>query len=303
VNAPLLSRARVFTFRRLSDDDIGAVIDHAVTDIERGLGALNVDILPDARHHLVDKSEGDARTALNALEAAALIARPESRKKDARRVITAPLAEQALQRRVLLYDKTGDNHYDIISAFIKSVRGTDPDAALYYLARMLTAGEDARFIARRLVILASEDIGNADPMALTVANAAAHAVEFVGLPEAQINLAHAVTYLAAAPKSNASYIGLKRALADVEAQQSRPIPKYLRDPRTGTARDKTEIETAEYLYPHDYSGSYVRQQYIPEGVQTQKYYEPTENGRELAIKNRLNALNAIEPKPREEGQE
>lgn len=304
VNAPLLSRARVFTFQRLSDEDIGVVLDNALTDKVRGLGAMNVDIEPDARLHLIDKSEGDARTALNALEAAALIARPESRKMNARRLITAPLAEEALQRRVLLYDKTGDNHYDTISAFIKSVRGTDPDAALYYLARMLTAGEDARFIARRLVILASEDIGNADPMALTVANAAAHAVEFVGLPEAQINLAQAVTYLAAAPKSNASYIGLKRALADVEAQQSRPIPKYLRDPRTATARDKTEPEVGTYLYPHDYSGSYVRQQYIPEGVQTQKYYEPTDNGRELAIKNRLNALfNASEQKQREEGQE
>jgi putative ATPase len=172
VNAPLLSRARVFTFKRLSDEDIAAVIDSALADAERGLGSINVEINDDARRHLIDKSEGDARTALNALEAAALITRPESRKKDARRVITAPLAEEALQRRVLLYDKTGDNHYDTISAFIKSVRGTDPDAALYYLAKMLTAGEDARFIARRLVILASEDIGNADPMGLSVATAA-----------------------------------------------------------------------------------------------------------------------------------
>jgi len=303
VNAPLLSRARVFTFRRLSDEDIATVLDHAITDTERGLGTMNLELKPDARRHLIDKSEGDARTALNALEAAALIARPESRKKDAKRIITAALAEEALQRRVLLYDKTGDNHYDTISAFIKSVRGTDPDAALYYLAKMLTAGEDARFIARRLVILASEDVGNADPMALTVANAAAHAVEFVGLPEAQINLAQATTYLAAAPKSNASYVGLKRALADVEAQQSRPIPKYLRDPRTATARDKTEVSTQEYLYPHDYAGGYVPQQYIPEGVQTQKYYEPTENGRELSIKNRLNALSAAAEKPHEEGQE
>jgi putative ATPase len=299
VNAPLLSRARVFTFQRLSDDDIGTVLDRALADTKRGFGGSNVELEPDARRHLVDKSEGDARTALNALEAAVLIARPDSRKKDSKRHITAPLAEEALQRRVLLYDKTGDNHYDTISAFIKSVRGTDPDAALYYLARMLTAGEDARFIARRLVILASEDIGNADPMALTVATAAAHAVEFVGLPEAQLNLAQATTYLAAAPKSNASYVGLKRAMADVEAQQARPIPKYLRDSRTATARDKTEPDQGPYLYPHDYGG-YVKQQYMPEGVQTQKYYEPTENGRELAIKNRLNALNAAEPKPREE---
>ncbi len=304
VNAPLLSRARVFTFRRLSNDDIGVVLDKALTDVDRGLGSMSVDILPEARAHLIDKSEGDARTALNALEAAALIARPGSRKKDARRIITAPLAEEALQRRVLLYDKTGDNHYDTISAFIKSIRGTDPDAALYYLARMLTAGEDARFIARRLVISASEDIGNADPMAITVANAAAHAVEFVGLPEAQITLAQATTYLASAPKSNASYIGLKRAMADVEAQQSRPIPNYLRDPRTATSRDKTEISTEPYLYPHDYPGSYVPQRYIPDGVQTQKYYEPTDNGRELTIKNRLKALASVEPMPpREEDRE
>jgi putative ATPase len=303
VNAPLLSRARVFTFKRLSDEDIAAVIDSALADAERGLGSINVEINDDARRHLIDKSEGDARTALNALEAAALITRPESRKKDARRVITAPLAEEALQRRVLLYDKTGDNHYDTISAFIKSVRGTDPDAALYYLAKMLTAGEDARFIARRLVILASEDIGNADPMGLSVATAAAHAVEFVGLPEAQLNLAQATTYLASAPKSNASYIGLKRALADVEAQQSRPIPKYLRDPRTATARDKTEVSTTSYLYPHDHPGGYVPQQYIPEGVQTQKYYEPTENGSELAIKKRLESLPSAAPQPHEEDPE
>jgi putative ATPase len=303
VNAPLLSRARVFTFHRLTNEQVGIVLDRALTDTERGLGPLHVELEPEARKHLIDKSEGDARTALNALEAAALIARPQNRKQDAKRRVTAPLAEEALQRRVLLYDKTGDNHYDIISAFIKSVRGTDPDAALYYLARMLTAGEDARFIARRLVVLASEDIGNADPMALTVANAAAHAVEFVGLPEAQINLAHATTYLAAAPKSNASYVGLKRALADVEAQQSRPIPKYLRDPRTGTARDQTEIEPATYLYPHDYVGGYVEQNYIPDGVQTQKYYEPTENGRELSIKNRLNSLKAAVTKLPEEAPE
>jgi putative ATPase len=299
VNAPLLSRARVFSFVRLTDENIGAVIDAAVADSERGIGPMHVVIEPDARAHLVDKSEGDARTALNALEAAALIARPESKKHGAKRIITAPLAEEALQRRVMLYDKGGDNHYDTISAFIKSVRGTDPDAALHYLARMLTAGEDARFIARRLVILASEDIGNADPLALTVANAAAHAVEFVGLPEAQINLAHATTYLASAPKSNASYIGLKRALADIEDQQSKPIPRSLRDPRAATSKF-TKEPSAEYLYPHDYEGGYVEQRYMPEGIQTRMYYEPTENGAEEAIKRRLSSLNRAESKPHEE---
>jgi putative ATPase len=290
VNAPLLSRARVFTFERLTDDEVGALIDRAVADEERGLGKLIVEVAPDARAHLIDRAEGDARTALNALEAAALIARPESRKAGAPRIITQELAEEALQKRALLYDKTGDRHYDTISAFIKSVRGSDPDAALHYLARMLTAGEDARFIARRLIVLASEDIGNADPLAIVVANAAAHAVEFVGLPEARLNLAQAVTYLASAPKSNASYIGLSRAMADVEQMQSRPVPKHLRDSRSATGRKHFgESPTAgkDYIYPHDQPGNYVKQQYIPEGVQSQPYYEPTENGTEKAIKERL----------------
>ena len=288
VNAPLLSRARVFTFESLSDEQIGDLLDRAVSDPERGLGELQVVLETDARAHLVDKANGDARTALNALELAATTTRPESRKADAVRRVTREIAEEALQRRALTYDKTGDTHYDTISAFIKSIRGSDPDAGLYYLAKMLTAGEDARFLARRLVILASEDIGNADPMALVVANAAAHAVEFVGLPEAQLNLAQAVTYLASAPKSKASYIGLKRALADVEAERSQPIPKPMRDSHSGTGRAaKGDIP---YANPHDYPGNYVAQEYLPEGVQTQPYYEPTENGFEAAIKLRLTAL-------------
>lgn len=292
VNAPLLSRARVFTFEPLSNEQIGELLDRAAGDPERGLGQWNVVIEPEARAHLIDRAEGDARTALNALEAAAIAARPESRKHGAPRIITRSLAEEALQRRALLYDKTGDNHYDTISAFIKSLRGSDPDAGLYYLARMLTAGEDARFIARRMVILASEDIGNADPMALVVANAAAHAVEYVGLPEAQLNLAQAVTYLASAPKSNASYLGLKRAMADVEAQRARPVPKHLRDSRSTTGRPQKDDQP--YLYPHDHPDGYVRQQYIPEGVQTQPYYVPTEHGKEAAIKKRLEKLRGEE---------
>lgn len=288
VNAPLLSRARVFTFESLSDEQIGDLLDRAVSDPERGLGELRVVLEPQARAHLVDKSNGDARTALNALELAATTTRPESRKADAVRRVTREIAEEALQRRALTYDKTGDTHYDTISAFIKSIRGSDPDAGLYYLAKMLTAGEDARFLARRLVILASEDIGNADPMALVIANAAAHAVEFVGLPEAQLNLAQAVTYLASAPKSKASYIALKRALADVEAERSQPIPKPLRDSRSGTGR--AAKDDIPYADPHDYPGNYVPQEYLPEGVQTQPYYEPTENGFEAAIKLRLAAL-------------
>jgi putative ATPase len=292
VNAPLLSRARVFTFEALSDEQIGQLIDRAVSDTERGLGALNVVLEPDAREHLINRANGDARTALNAIELAALTTRPESRKKDAVRRITRPIAEAALQRRALSYDKTGDNHYDTISAFIKSIRGSDPDAGLHYLARMLVAGEDARFIARRLVILASEDIGNADPMALVVANAAAHAVEYVGLPEAQLNLAQAVTYLASAPKSNASYMGLKRAMADVEAQRSRPVPKYLRDSHSATGRPQSGDEP--YQYPHDDPRGYVEQTYMPEGVQTQPYYEPTDHGFERKIRERLRALRGEE---------
>jgi len=288
VNAPLLSRARVFTFQGLSDDDIGALIDRAVADTDRGLGTLNIELEPDARAHILDRSGGDARTALNALELAAVTTRPESRKAGAVRRITREVAEEALQRRALMYDKAGDNHYDTVSAFIKSVRGSDPDAGLYYLAKMISSGEDARFIARRLVILASEDIGNADPMGLLVANAAAHAVEYVGLPEAQLNLAQAVTYLACAPKSNASYNGFKRAMADVEAARSGPVPKYLRDPRSGTGRPK-ETDTP-YLYPHDYPEGYVAQTYLPEGAQTQPYYEPKDIGFESKIRTRLQRL-------------
>jgi len=286
VNAPLLSRARVFTFSALSDEDIGALIDRAAADDERGLGRLRVEIEPEARAHLIDRSEGDARTALNALELAAQTTRPENRTADAVRRITKAIAEEALQQRALTYDKSGDTHYDTISAFIKSLRGSDADAGLYYLARMLTAGEDARFIARRMVILASEDIGNADPMALVVANAAAHAVEYVGLPEAQLNLAQAVTYLATAAKSNAAYLGIQRALEDVKNERARPVPKHLRDSRSGTGRPAKD--DSAYIYPHDHPGGYVKQQYIPEGVQTQAYYVPTDHGYEAEIKKRMN---------------
>jgi putative ATPase len=287
VNAPLLSRARVFVFQSLSDEQVGTLVDRATADTERGLGALRVELTPEARAHFIDKANGDARTALNALELAATTTRPESRKADAPRIVTKEIAEEAMQRRALTYDKSGDNHYDTISAFIKSLRGSDPDAGLYYLAKMLAAGEDARFIARRMVILASEDVGNADPMALVVANAAAHAVEYVGLPEAQLNLAQAVTYLATAPKSNASYIGLSRAQADVERERAQPVPKYLRDSRSSTGR--AAPGDTPYLYPHDHPGGYVQQEYMPEGVQSQPYYEPTDRGHEAVIRERLAA--------------
>jgi putative ATPase len=285
VNAPLLSRARVFTFEPLSGEHIASLLKRAAADNERGLGALGVQIMPDALAHIVDMSEGDARCALSALEAAALAAPLANEDGAPVRIITKELAEDALQKRALLYDKTGDNHYDTISAFIKSVRGSDPDAAVYYLARMLTAGEDPKFIARRLVILASEDIGNAEPMALVIANAAAHAVEYVGLPEARINLAQAVTFLASAPKSNASYLAINRAMADVEKQRSQPPPQHLRDSHSATGR-RAKGE-APYLYPHDYPGGWVPQQYMPDGVQSAPYYEPTDHGHERKIKERM----------------
>ena len=257
------------------------------------MGGLNVVLEPEARAHLIEKSGGDARTALNALELAATTTRPESRKADAVRRVTRAIAEEALAAAGLIYDKAGDNHYDTVSAFIKSIRGSDPDAGLYYLATMLTAGEDARFIARRLVILASEDIGNADPMALVVANAAAHAVEYVGLPEAQLNLAQAVTYLAAAPKSNASYVALKRALADVQerAGAAHPQAPARHAQHDGAARRQA---TRPICTLTTTPAAMCRRQYMPEGVQTQPYYEPTENGAEAEIKRRMEERKAQE---------
>jgi len=286
VNAPLLSRASVLTFSQHTSEQIGSILDRALSDTERGIGSLGLTINPEAKEHLISRSGGDARMALNALELSANatpVAPPDA--PDSERVITLETVEQALQRKAFLYDKQGDNHYDTVSAFIKSIRGSDPDAGLHYLAKMLTAGEDARFIARRLVVLASEDIGNADPIALLIANAAAHAVEYVGLPEAQINLAHAVTYLASAPKSNASYVGLKRAIEDVKSAASMPVPPHLRDSNSTMGRNKGDAP--DYQYPHDDPRGWVPQQYMPDGVQTQRYYEPTTHGREAAIKNRL----------------
>lgn len=287
VNAPLLSRARVFTFEVLQDDDISTLVDRALSDSERGIADLKIHLTDDARAHLIEKSNGDARTALSALELAAVTTKPDSRAPDAHRTINKPIMAEALQRKAIAYDKSGDNHYDNVSAFIKSMRGSDPDASIYYLAKMLEAGEDARFIARRMIILASEDVGNADPMALLIANAAAHAVEYVGLPEAQLNLAQAVTYLASAPKSNASYIALKRAQEDVRNERSKPIPKHVRDTKSSTGRQAPG--DVPYLNPHDFPHGYVKQTYMPENLQTQNYYVPTDRGYEIDIKHRLYA--------------
>ena len=285
VNSPLISRSRIFRFEQLAAEQIERIIRNAIEDKERGLGTWNVVLEDEAMTHLVDIANGDARVALNALELAALTVPPN---EDGNRVVTLEIAEEAIQRRSLTYDKDGDNHYDVISAFIKSMRGSDPDAALYWLARMIYAGEDARFIARRIVIQAAEDVGNADPMALVVATAAAHAVEYVGMPEAQIPLAQATIYLACAPKSNASYLGINRALKDVAEKQSKPVPIHLRD--TNYRGAKTLGHGKGYKYPHDFPGHWVEQQYMPDGIKSEPYYEPTENGREKTIKERLENL-------------
>ena len=286
VNAPLISRSRIFVFEPLSDDDIRGLLIRSLDDKQSGLGDLNVEIDDDAVDHIVSVAQGDARSALSALELAVKAARPD--KASGAKKITLKSAEQAVQKRVLKYDKNGDKHYDTISAFIKSMRGSDPDAAVYWLARMLASGEDPKFIARRLVIQAAEDVGNADPMALVVANAAAQAVQFVGMPEAQIPLAQAATYLACAPKSNASYLAINRANKDVQERKGPPVPKHLRDSGYPGASELGHGDG--YLYPHDYPGHWVRQEYVSPEAKSRRYYEPTEHGHEAKFKRRLENL-------------
>jgi putative ATPase len=292
VNAPLLSRARVYPFQALTEEDVEGVIDRAMSDAERGLGAWDVALEPEARAYLVGVSNGDARGTLNSLELAATLAlaEREAESGDGPAWITAALAEEAVGQRRIAYDKEGDAHYDTVSAFIKSIRGSDPDAAVYYLARMLEAGEDPRFIARRLVILASEDVGNADPSALPLAVAAFQATETIGLPECALNLSQATLYLAAAPKSNAATVAIGRARADVQNAPFPGVPPPLRD---GHYKGAKALGNAQgYAYPHDHPGSFVRQQYLPDGLPAdgRPYYEPTENGVEAKIKARLHRL-------------
>ena len=281
INAPLVSRSRIFVFESLTPEQIGTIVDRTLADKERGLGRMNIDLISEARDHIINLANGDARAALNALEAAAQLAREIG----GRRVVTLALVEDAAQRRALKYDKGGDEHYDVISAYIKSLRGGDPDAALYWLARMIAAGEDPRFIARRLVIQAAEDVGNADPMALVIATAAAHAVEYVGLPEAQIPLAQATAYVTTAPKSNASYLAIDRAMQDVRNRVVPRVPKHLRDANYPGAKQFGHGEG--YQYPHDSPGHFVPQEYLPEGTKSRRYYEPTEQGYEKKIKARM----------------
>lgn len=279
VNSPLMSRSLLFRLEALSEDEVLAVLRRALDD-ERGLGPNPVAADDDALRHIAAGSGGDARAALNTLEAAALIAPARGG------AIDLAVAEEALQRRALPYDKEGDWHYDVISAFIKSMRGSDPDAAVYWLVRMVDAGEDARFIARRMVIFASEDVGNADPTALQVAVAAHHALELAGLPEAKLNLAQAATYLAIAPKSNASAVALWRAEEDVKSAGPLRVPAHIRDSHGAASRSTGSGKG--YRYPHDHGG-WVDQQYLPDEMLDRRYYEPIA-GREAELAGRLDEL-------------
>ncbi len=284
LNNALLSRMRVFRLEPLTDEQVGVLVDRALTD-EHGLGG-EVELAPEAREHLVSISAGDARTALNVLEAAVSLADRDD--SGAPRPITLDLVEAAAQQRVLAYDRSGDGHYGTVSAFIKSMRGNDPDAALYWLATMVAAGEDPRFIARRIVICASEDVGNADPRALQVAVAAAHALELVGLPEAQYHLAQATAYVASAPKSNRVGQAYWAAMADVLAHGSQPVPPHLLN--APIARMRSHGIGVGYRFPHDYEGGDVDQQYLPDLLVDRRYYVPTEEGMERLIGERLERI-------------
>ncbi|MFN8520013.1 MAG: replication-associated recombination protein A [Chloroflexota bacterium] len=287
VNSALLSRMRVFRLEPLSDEQVGELVDRALAD-ERGL-AGGVRLAPDAREHLVAISAGDARAALNVLEAAASLADVvEDQGAGAVAEVGLDLVEAAAQQRVLTYDRAGDGHYGTVSAFIKSMRGNDPDAALYWLATMVAAGEDPRFIARRIVICASEDVGNADPRALQVAVAAAQALDLVGLPEGQYHLAQATAYVASAPKSNRVGQAYWSAMADVLAHGSQPVPPHLLN--APVARMKSHGIGVGYRYPHDYEGADVDQQYLPDLLAGRSYYAPTSEGMERLIGERLGRI-------------
>ncbi|MDD2772942.1 MAG: replication-associated recombination protein A [Elusimicrobiales bacterium] len=281
INNALISRFGVFEFQPLSTENLMAIAGRAVANKNTGLGAFGVELQPEVASHLATQSAGDARKMLNSLELAALTTKPD---KNGKRVITLAVAEESIQKRSIRYDRSSDDHYDHISAFIKSMRGSDPDAALYWLAKMLTAGEDPRFIARRVFICASEDVGNADPVALMVAQSAFNAAEVLGMPEARIPLAQAVTYVACAPKSNAAYLGVEKAIEEVKTGPAREVPLHLRDANMdGKARGHGK----GYKYPHDFPGHHVAQEYMPDH---KIFYEPTAEGREAAIAERLKKL-------------
>ena len=285
VNGALISRSMIFELKPLSVDDIKELIRRAVYDEAKGMGSYDAVIDEDAQSFLADMADGDARTALNAVELGILTT---ERSEDKKIHITLEVAQECIQKRVVKYDKTGDNHYDTISAFIKSMRGSDPDAAVFYLARMLNAGESVTFIARRMMICASEDVGNADPQALVVATAAAQAVERVGMPEAQIILSQAVSYIATAPKSNASVVAIEEAMRAVQETPNVTIPVHLQDAHYKGAYKLGHGEG--YLYAHDYPNNYVKQQYLPYELDGKEFYRPSGNGYEVKIREHMKKL-------------
>ena len=285
VNGALLSRSIIFELKPLSQDDIKTLLMRALTDKEKGLGAYEAVIEDEALSFLSDMAQGEARAALTAIELGVRTTEPS---EDGKIHITVDVASECIQRRVVKYDKSGDNHYDTVSAFIKSMRGSDPNAAIYYLARMLYAGEDIKFIARRIMICAAEDVGTADPQALQVAVAAAQAVERIGMPESQIILAEAVNYVATAPKSNASYLSIASAMEAVKNTTTSPIPTHLQDAHYKSAGKLGH--GVGYAYAHDYKNHYVAQQYLPDDLVGTVFYEPTEMGYEKQIKEHLERI-------------
>jgi len=282
VNSPLLSRSRIFRLKPLDQGDMKGIIERALKDKEKGLGEYQVDISSEAVDHLINVADGDARTALNGLEVAVLSTEPAA---DGVRRITPEIIEESVQERIIRYDKTGEGHYHTISAFIKSIRGSDPNAAVHYLAKMLSAGEDPRFIARRMIVHAAEDIGMADSKALMIAVSAAQALEMVGLPEARIPLAEAAIYLATAPKSNSVCKAIDGAMQDIQRLEQGSIPLHLCD---ASHPGSTKLGYGKgYKYPHDYPGHYVDQQYLPAELEGKRYYLPEELGYEKEVKKRM----------------
>ena len=280
VNGALLSRSRIFELKALEKEDILELLHRAVTDVEKGMGSYRAVLDEDAADFLADVANGDARAALNAVELGVLTT---PRAEDGKIHIDLEVAQECIQKRAVRYDKDGDNHYDTISAFIKSMRGSDPDAAVYYLGRMLYAGEDIKFIARRIMIHAAEDVGMADPQALNVAVSAAQAVERIGMPEARIILAEAVIYIASAPKSNSVISAIDQAMEAVRTEKTRPVPVHLQDTHYKGAEKLGH--GAGYLYPHDFPGHYVKQQYLPDGMEGRTFYRPSDEGFEKEVKN------------------
>lgn len=287
VNSALISRSSIFELKPLSKEDIKKLLERAVYDIEKGMGSYGAVIDEEALDFLADVAGGDARSALNAVELGILTT---ERSTDDKIHITIDVAAECIQKRVMNYDKTGDNHYDTISAFIKSMRGSDPDAAVYYLAKMLYAGEDIKFIARRIMICAAEDVGNADPMALTVAVSASQAIERIGMPEAQIILSQAAIYVATAPKSNSAVNAIFEAMDNVKKMKT-TVPSYLQDAHYGGAANMGR--GIGYKYAHDYPNHYVEQQYLPDEIKDEKFYHPSNNGHEKDIKEWMNFLKNV----------